>query len=66
MIVRVDVTADRGKTQHVAHFTDQDTKSKPLHHWAWKVEIPITSGEKKVQNTYMKSAVTEMLVIVNN
>jgi hypothetical protein len=71
MIVRVDVTADRGKTWHVAHFTHQDTKSKPPHHWAWKLwkaEIPITSGEKQVQNTYMKSAVTQvrMLVIVNN
>jgi sulfite oxidase len=52
MIVRVDLTADRGKTWHVAHFTDQDTKSKPPHHWAWKLwkaEIPITSGEKQVE-----------------
>jgi hypothetical protein len=71
MIVRVDVTADRGKTWHVAHFTGQDTKSKPPHHWAWtlwKAEIPIPSGQKQVQDSYMKRAVTEvrMLVIVDN
>jgi hypothetical protein len=66
--VRVDVTADRGKTWHVAHFTAQDTKSKPPYHWAWtlwKAEIPIPPGKKQVQNTYMKSAgcEVEMLLI---
>jgi hypothetical protein len=56
--VRVDVTADRGKTWHVAYFTGQDTKSKPPRHWAWtlwEAEIPIPPGEKQVQDTYMKS-----------
>jgi hypothetical protein len=56
--VRVDVTADGGKVWHVAHFTGQDTESKPPYHWGWtlwKAEIPIPSGEKQVQNTYTKN-----------
>jgi sulfite oxidase len=54
-IVRVDVTADGGKVWHVAHFTGQDTKSRPPYHWGWtlwKAEIPIPSGEKQVHNIY--------------
>lgn len=50
-IVRVDVTADRGETWHVAYFTGQD-KTKPPHHWAWtlwKAEIPIPAGQKQVE-----------------
>ncbi|PSN45459.1 putative sulfite oxidase, partial [Blattella germanica] len=51
-IVRVDVTADEGKTWHVAQFTGQDQKANPPHHWAWtlwKVEIPIQPGKKQVE-----------------
>ncbi|KAK7867174.1 hypothetical protein R5R35_008371 [Gryllus longicercus] len=50
-IIRVDVTADGGKTWHVADFTDQNDSKVP-YHWAWtlwKAEIPVTQNVKKVE-----------------
>lgn len=50
-IIRVDITADEGKTWHVANFTGQ-TKDKVPRHWGWtlwEVEIPIAKSKKKIQ-----------------
>lgn len=50
-IVRVDVTADAGKTWHVAEFDHQDSALPPKH-WAWtlwSVEIPINKSQKTVE-----------------
>ncbi|XP_054259054.1 sulfite oxidase isoform X3 [Macrosteles quadrilineatus] len=50
-IVRVDVTADGGRTWHVAQLTDQD-KTNPPRHWAWTLwhcDIPINPSSNKVE-----------------
>ncbi|XP_063222455.1 sulfite oxidase isoform X2 [Bacillus rossius redtenbacheri] len=51
-VVRVDVTADGGKTWHVAKLTDEDKDSKPYQYWAWslwKAEVPVPEGAKEVE-----------------
>lgn len=53
-IVRVDVTADAGKTWHVANFDAQDI-AEPPQHWAWTLwsaRIPIQKGFKNVCNKF--------------
>ncbi|XP_023021454.2 sulfite oxidase isoform X4 [Leptinotarsa decemlineata] len=48
-IVRVDVTADGGKSWHVADLGHQDT-ALPPQHWAWtiwSVSIPVKKDQKK-------------------
>lgn len=50
-IVRVDVTADAGKTWHVATFDHQDSALPPKH-WSWtlwKVEIPVNKHQETVE-----------------
>ncbi|XP_074028869.1 sulfite oxidase isoform X7 [Leptinotarsa decemlineata] len=50
-IVRVDVTADGGKSWHVADLGHQDT-ALPPQHWAWtiwSVSIPVKKDQKKVE-----------------
>ncbi|XP_074028867.1 sulfite oxidase isoform X3 [Leptinotarsa decemlineata] len=50
-IVRVDVTADGGKTWHVAKFDHQDSASSPQH-WSWtlwSVKIPVNEDSKTVE-----------------
>lgn len=50
-IVRVDVTADGGKTWHVANFDHQDSVSPPKH-WAWtlwSVDIPVDDDATNVE-----------------
>nr|CAH7716926.1 unnamed protein product [Callosobruchus chinensis] len=48
-IIRVDVSADGGKTWHVANFDAQDG-SEPPRHWAWtlwSVNIPVDQKSKR-------------------
>ncbi|CAH1155048.1 unnamed protein product [Phaedon cochleariae] len=50
-IVRVDVTADGGKSWHVAKFDHQDSALPPKH-WAWTLwsaEIPVENNAKSVE-----------------
>ncbi|CAH1103926.1 unnamed protein product [Psylliodes chrysocephalus] len=50
-IVRVDVTANCGRTWHVAEFDHQDTALPPVH-WAWtlwSVKIPVDERTKNVE-----------------
>ncbi|XP_046386622.1 sulfite oxidase [Ischnura elegans] len=52
-IIRVDITADKGKTWHVAEFTAKDSR-KPPRHWGWTLwtaEVPVeakTGGEVEI------------------
>lgn len=50
-IVRVDVTADSGKTWYSADITAQENKKEP-HHWGWSLwslDVPIPKGVKEVE-----------------
>ncbi|KAK3919403.1 Sulfite oxidase, mitochondrial [Frankliniella fusca] len=50
-IVRVDVTADSGKTWHSANITSQDSSKEP-HHWGWSlwsIDLPVPQGVKEVE-----------------
>ncbi|KAE8742914.1 hypothetical protein FOCC_FOCC011466 [Frankliniella occidentalis] len=50
-IVRVDVTADSGKTWHSANITAQDSSKEP-HHWGWSlwsIDLPIPQGVREVE-----------------
>ncbi|KAG5873360.1 hypothetical protein JTB14_022963 [Gonioctena quinquepunctata] len=50
-IVRVDVTADGGKTWHVANFDHQDSASPPQH-WSWtlwSVKVPVDKQSQSVE-----------------
>lgn len=49
-IVRVDITADGGKSWHVAKLTDQDSANPPRN-WAWSLwsaDIPVDAKDNKV------------------
>lgn len=51
-IVRVDVTADQGRTWHVAQFTGQDSQAPLTRHWGWtlwKVSIPVEANAREVE-----------------
>lgn len=46
-IIRVDVSADKGKTWYVAHLEQDD--ALPPQHWAWtlwELELPVDSSKK--------------------
>lgn len=50
-IVRVDISADKGKTWHVANLDHQD-ESLPPQHWSWtlwSLKIPVDGSESKVE-----------------
>lgn len=50
-IVRVDLTADGGKTWSTASFTDQDPAERPLH-WAWTLwtaQLPVPPKSSSVE-----------------
>lgn len=55
--MRVDVSADRGKTWHVAEL-DAGATTEQDHQWSWTLwtaAIPVTEGVKKVHNNYFFS-----------
>ncbi|XP_060525796.1 sulfite oxidase isoform X2 [Cylas formicarius] len=50
-IVRVDVSADRGETWHVASLDVQDS-AEPPRHWAWtlwSVRVPVVGGSEEAE-----------------
>lgn len=50
-IIRVDVSSDKGKTWHVAHFDHQDD-SLPPQHWAWtlwSIALPVDSRQTELE-----------------
>lgn len=51
-VVRVDVTADEGKTWHVAELEQLGSKVAPSgRHWGWtlwKIKIPVDKNQKQV------------------
>lgn len=50
-IVRVDVTADSGKTWHSADIFAQDTAKEPRH-WGWSlwsIDVPLPKGTKEIE-----------------
>lgn len=52
-IIRVDVTADNGKTWFVADL-EQDS-AEPPRHWSWTLwsaKIPVDSSKKQVRILY--------------
>ena len=56
--MRVDVTADQGKTWHVAEL-QQDT-DKHSRHWGWTLwtlNVPVTPGAKQVRKLLQADSV---------
>lgn len=50
-IVRVDISADKGKTWHVANFDQQDD-SLPPQHWSWtlwSINLPVSKSQSQLE-----------------
>ncbi|XP_023245884.1 probable sulfite oxidase, mitochondrial isoform X2 [Copidosoma floridanum] len=51
-IIRVDVTADEGKTWHIADLVAQDKNAKEGRHYAWtlwSLELPVDKSKRQVE-----------------
>ncbi|XP_011301327.1 sulfite oxidase [Fopius arisanus] len=51
-IIRVDLTADEGKTWHVAEHIQHDPQAKEGRHWAWSIwsgDIPVDPNASEVE-----------------
>ncbi len=50
-IIRVDVTADGGRTWRAAEIIEQDAAREPRHYgWTlWKAEVEVPKGEKEME-----------------
>lgn len=51
-IIRVDVTADQGKTWHIADLVAQDATAKEGRHYAWtlwSLELPVNKAQDSVE-----------------
>nr|CAI5859725.1 unnamed protein product [Callosobruchus analis] len=62
-IIRVDVSADDGKTWHVANVDAQDS-SDPPRHWSWtlwSLNIPVDQNSKTVSNCYWVGVILSVI-----